>query len=122
MMAVINDDLFKTETEGARVCLVNARTFIQRLANPSITDTTFVEDIVTSLKKPLSTMCDKVDQEYIWSEFHKVRSSDDYCSKWTSYLSTSNDFHVNPLFYQHITFEIFEALLSNELQGRAQCS
>ena len=67
-------------------------------------------------------MCDKIDQEFIWSEFHKLHSSDDYCSKWTSYLSTSNDFHVSPLFYQHVTFEIFEALLSNELQGRAQCS
>ena len=66
MMTVVNDDLFKTETEGARLCLANARSFIQQLANPSITDETFVEDVAASLKKPLrSTMCDKLDQEFI---------------------------------------------------------
>ena len=31
-------------------------------------------------------------------------------------IVTFNDFHVNPLFYQHVTFEIFEELFSNELQ------
>ena len=65
MMAVVNDDLFKTETEGARVAMVNqCKVFHSAIGKP-ITNATFIEDIVTSLKKPLSTMCDKLDQEFI---------------------------------------------------------
>ena len=51
----------------------------------------------------------------MWSEFHKLRSADPYCKKWRDYLLSVNC-QPNPAFYQHITMEIFEQILKEELQ------
>ena len=91
--------------------------FIQRLSNPSPSDIKFTEEIVSTLNKPIDDTlgCGKTDSEKIWSNFHKIRSSQEYITKWRSYLLNIN-FTTKPIFYQHITLELFEQLLCQKLQ------
>ena len=79
----------------------------------------FTEKIVSTLNKPIDDTleCGKIDSEKIWSDFHKIRSSQEYISKWMSYL-LSNNFTTKPVFYQHVTLELFEQLLCQKLQGQ----
>ena len=79
MMGILSDKLFETNSRGAAICLNNANCFVQRLATPSETDSRFTNEIVTSLKNPLIRIS---NTEKMWTDFHKLRSSEEYCRKW----------------------------------------
>ena len=114
-MQILNDKLFQADSEVAKLCISNAKVLVELLASPSLNDTTFIEDITGTLKDPIDKICIKVDSEKMWTEFHKLRSTDAYSEKWREYLS-SNNCQPSPAFYQHITMELFEQILQEELQ------
>ena len=91
------------------------KVLVELLASPSLNDTTFIEDITGTSKDPIGKIRIKVDSEKMWTEFHKLRSTDAYSEKWREYLS-SNNCQPSPAFYQHITMELFEQILLEELQ------
>jgi len=51
--------------------------------------------------------------EKMWSEFHKLHSSDKYSKKWREYL-ISVGCQPKPVFYQHVTTELFEQIKKKE--------
>ena len=117
-MGILNDEVLQTDSKGAKLCIGNAKNFIQILANPSPSDKRFTEEIVAILNKPIDDAlgCGKVDSEKMWSGFHKLWSSEEYSTKWRSYLSSNNSLVTKSLFYQHVTIELFEQLLCDKLQ------
>jgi len=66
------------------------------------------------LRQPTDKISGTVDTEKMRSEFHKLRSSDAYCQKWREYL-LSVGCQPNPVFYQHVTTELFEQILKEKL-------
>ena len=114
-MQILNDELFQTDTEVAKLCISNAKALVELLASPSVNDTTFIEEITSTLQQPIDKIRSKVDSEKMWTEFHKLRSTDAYSKKWRDYLSSINC-QPNPAFYQHVTIELFEQILQGELQ------
>ena len=97
-MQILSDELFQTDTEVAKLCISNAKALVQLLANPSVNDTMFIEEIMSTLQQPIDNIRSKVDGEKMWSEFHKLRSADTYCKKWRDYLLSINC-QPNPAFY-----------------------
>lgn len=65
MMGMLNDEVLQTNSKGAKLCINNAKIFIQLLANPTPSDTMFTEGIVATLKKPIDATlgCGKIDNE-----------------------------------------------------------
>ena len=116
-MGILNDEVMQIDSEGAKLCVCCANSFVQRLSDPSPSDIKFTEEIVSTLNKPIDDTlgCGKTDSEKIWSNFHKIRSSQEYITKWRNYL-LSNNFTTKPVFYQHVTLELFEQLLCQKLQ------
>ena len=112
---IMNDELFQADTEVAKLCISNAKVLVELLANPSVNETTFIEDITDTLKDPIDRIQSKVDSEKMWTEFHKLRSTDEYSKKWRECL-LSNNCQPSPAFYQHITMELFEQILQEALQ------
>jgi len=53
MMGILNDEVLQTDSEGAKLCIGNAKNFIQIFANPPPSDTRFTEEIVAILNKPI---------------------------------------------------------------------
>jgi len=116
LMGTISDELFNTDIDSAKLCRSTANHLIKLLASPSASDISFIEHIVKMLRQPTEKISGKVDSEKMWSEFHKVRSSDEYCKKWQEYL-LSVGCQPNPVFYQHITTELFEQILKEKLHS-----
>ena len=59
--------------------------------------------------KPANQGC-KPDKDKVWTKFHKVRSTDTFYQKWHKFLE-HNNMPKDPIFYQHLTVEVFEGLL-----------
>ena len=114
-MQLLNDKLFQTDTEVAKLCISNAKALVELLASPSVNDINFIEEIMSTLQQPIDKIRSKVDSQKMWSEFHKLLSADTYCKKWRDYLSSVNC-QPNPEFYQRVTIEFFEQILKGELQ------
>ena len=112
LMQILSDKMFQADTEVAKLCISNAKVLVELLASPSLNDTTFIEDITGTLKDPIGKIRIKVDSEKMWTEFHKLRSTDAYSEKWRVYLYNCQP---STAFYQHITMELFEQYLQ-ELQ------
>ena len=77
-MQILNDELFQADTDVAKLCISNVKVLVEVLANPSVNDTTFIEDVTGTLKDPIDRIQSKVDSEKMWTEFHKLRSTDVY--------------------------------------------
>jgi len=120
-MGMISDELFNTDSDSAKLCRSIANCLIHLLANPSVSDANFVDSIMGILRQPTDKISGKVDTEKMWSEFHKLCSSDAYCQKWREYL-LSVGCQPNPLFYQHVTTELFEQFLKkNSIYYKIRC-
>ena len=115
MIQILNDKLFQTDTEVAKLCISNAKALVELLASPSVNDTMFIEQTMSTLQESIDKIHSKVDSGKLLTEFHKSRSTNAYCKKWRDYLSSVNC-QPNPAFYQHVTIELFEQILQEELQ------
>ena len=58
-----------------------------------------------------------INDNHLWQKFHSLRSSVDFCDKWKSFL-TKADLEPYPMFYQHVTHEIFETIIDKKLEIR----
>ena len=92
-MQILNDELFQTDTEVAKLCISNAKAMVELLASPSVNDTTFIEETTSTLQESIDKIRSKVDSEKKWTEFHKLRSTDAYSKKCRDYLSSINCQH-----------------------------
>ena len=56
----------------------------------------------------------QVNEDTLWKKFFIFQSSEESNSKWISFL-TKLCLDPDPLFYQHITQELFETIISKKL-------
>ena len=62
----------------------------------------------------------KPDKEKVWTKFHKVRSTNTFCQKWHKLLE-HNKMPKEPIFYQHLTMEVFKGLLKTSTPLKTKC-
>ena len=55
-----------------------------------------------------------IDREKLWRKFHSSRNAKDFKSKWMEYLIHLKITDATPLFYQNVSQELFETLISQK--------
>lgn len=114
---ILLDESFTIETPETKACLSLARKFIALLSCDSIQHRQFADWIYAKL----SSILDKaksgqnVNEDHLWQKFHSFRSSEECCRKWKSILSEV-DLTPYPMFYQHMTQELFELIIGKKLK------
>ena len=58
---------------------------------------------------------ENIDREKMWISFHQMRSLESFQHKWKVFLESNNMLN-EPLFYQHITIQVFETLVKQQQQ------
>ena len=120
---ILEDAGFKNDTEGSVICLKMAHDFLCLLDNPNQETTKLVSWLCTDLRQVINEACKpgcKPDKEKVWTKFHKVRSTNTFCQKWHKFLE-HNKMPKEPIFYQHLTMEVFEALLKASTPLKTKC-
>ena len=56
---------------------------------------------------------ERVNKERLWSEFHKLRLSEDFISHWKQFM-TQIKLKPYPLFFQHVTQKVFESIINKK--------
>ena len=73
-----------------------------------------LEDIIESSKKA-SRFTEDINREKLWVNYQKQTSSNEFANKWNDFCHKIR-VPMMPLFYQHITDEVFEFLLKEEFE------
>lgn len=97
------------------MCVVYASEISIKLENPSAHDIQFCEWLVSALEKAIGG--DPPCKKNLWSEFHQTRSTTEFSMAWKKFMHQC-DLEDEPAFYQHVTFELFEELLSRKIAGK----
>ena len=116
------DDGFTLPTKEAHTLIEQARLFIRSLGGDrqdlqEVHATLTFEDWVMEL---LSKIIDDIksggtiDREKLWRKFHSSRNAKDFKSKWMEYLIHLKITDATPLFYQNVSQELFETLISQK--------
>ena len=113
---ILLDDSFTIETTESQACLQLAHKTVCLLSAASIEQKEFAEWLHGKLTHVLkeAKSDDSVKEDSLWKNFYKFRSSEEFISKWKSFLVKLN-LEPNPLFYQHVTQELFEAIIGKSL-------
>ena len=107
------DDAFTIPTEAASTCLQIARSMIAVLDENA---TPFADWLYQSLMKVLkgSESKGRLNKEKLWCDFHKLRSSENFFTHWKQFM-VELKLNPYPLFFQHVTQEVFESMITKEL-------
>lgn len=113
---IVLDDSFTVETTESQSCLLVARKSISLLSAESSEQKEFAEWLYAELSNILSAaQSDKqVNEDTLWKKFYIFRSSEEFNGKWTSFL-IKLCLDPDPFFYQHVTQELFETIISKKL-------
>ena len=113
---IVLDDSFTVETTESQTCLLLARRSISLLSAESVEHKEFAEWLYVQLSQILieAHSNQNINEDILWKKFHIFRSSEGFNSKWTSFL-TKLCLNPYPLFYQHVTQELFETIISKRL-------
>ena len=60
----------------------------------------------------------RIDREKLWRKFHCSRNAKDFKSKWMEYLTEVDITDPTPLFYQNVSQELFETLISQKCAAK----
>lgn len=105
LVEMANDDALSTNSDGTKLCLAYGETLSKQLSNPTAEDKTFADWLYIVLKDVV-----KKDRSELWTKFHVLRSSKEFCRKWQEYMGHLN-LRNEPKFYQHFTLILFEWIL-----------
>jgi len=118
--SVMADEFFTIPTKEAKECLQAAKEMMQKFTEVTGLHRQFSDWLVCCLKKIVADACKRgINREKLWSSFHQKTSSEEFTTKWENF-ALQLGVRVSPLFYQHITDEIFNELIKNtfEVQTR----
>ena len=111
------DDSFTIPTEEAERSLQQARVLIQNLSvKESQSSSQFINWLMIMLSKVIdeSKFGESLDCDKLWRSYHKARTGHNFSAKWEECLAQMNVDNPTPLFYQHITQELFETLITQK--------
>ena len=113
---IVLDDSFTVETTESQSCLLVARKSISLLSAKTAEQKEFAKWLYAKLSDIFSAArSDKqVNQDTLWKKFYTFRSSEEFNSKWRSFL-VKLCLDPDPLFYQHVTQELFETIIGKKL-------
>jgi len=113
LASVLVDESFTIPTEEARICLEIARGLVNLYGEATIHCTEFSCWLNTTFQDIIvkSTKCNGLlNAEKLWSIYQETTSSKLFRQKWETFLDHAQQLK-EPLFYQHITDEVFENLV-----------
>ena len=117
--SILNDESFMIPGEGSEMCVRMSKSLISLLSSPSQCCLQFANWLVCELQGILEKCKRKSDglfnQEKLWSTFHQTTLSPSFEEKWETYL-ISVGLAKEPLFYQHITDEVFNLLIKQNIK------
>ena len=104
------------QTTEAKECLRAAEETIQSFNLSTDAHIVFSKWLVSTLEVIVESAKKNnggINREKLWVNYHKETSSNEFASKWNNFCSKIK-IVMTPLFYQHITDEVFEYLLQDE--------
>ena len=114
------DEDFTIPTKEAHTCLEQARLFIRSLGEDrqdlQKIHATFADWVVELLSKIIDDIKSggTIDREKLWRKFHSSRNAKNFKTKWMEYLTQLKITDATPLFYQNVSQELFETLISQK--------
>ena len=117
---LVGDESLQLATEGNRRCLTLANTLLQLLLSNHSSDqnkllTDFSSWLVTGIEKIVEDVSGtSLNREKMWTNFHCLRSSREFCDKWETFLR-SLQMPTCPIFYQHVTANVMEHIIRQKL-------
>ena len=116
--SILNDESFMIPSEGTELCVRMSKSLINFLSSPTQCTLQFTSWLIRELKGILEKCKRKnglFNQEKLWSTFHQTTLSAGFKEKWETFL-VSVGLAKEPLFYQHITDEIFNLLIKQSIE------
>ena len=116
--SILNEPRFQFDTPAARRAYKLATIFVEKstVYKESIVD--FARVLEEELKTCFITThrTKHLKQEKMWGEYHKLRTSEDFATKWQSFLNHLENTEMPPCaaFIQHITHEVFKKMIQVE--------
>ena len=114
------DDGFTLPTKEAHTCLEQARLLIRSLGGDrqdlQEVHATFEDWVMELFSKIIDDIKSggTINREKLWRKFHSSRNDKDFKSKWMEYLIHLKITDATPLFYQNVSQELFETLISQK--------
>ena len=114
------DEGFTLPTKEAHMRLEQARLLIRSLGGDrqdlQEVHATFEDWVMELLSKIIDDIKSggTIDREKLWRKFHSSRNAKDFKSKWMEYLIHLEITDATPLFYQNVSQELFETLISQK--------
>ena len=116
--SILDDESFMIPSEGTELCVRMSKSLINLLSSPTQCTLRFTSWLIRELKGILEKCKRKnglFNQEKLWSTFHQTTLSAGFKEKWETFL-VSVGLAKEPLFYQHITDEIFNLLIKQSIE------
>ena len=113
---VLKDDGFQLPTPLAKRAVRTAEMLLEWLSDTAneLPSTAFASSFVDSLNtcfQPFTVKTVRSGREKMWENYYKLRSSDNFKTKWTTFLNDSVGSVACPIFYQYVTDCIMEVLI-----------
>ncbi|SMN01061.1 hypothetical protein SPONL_1741 [uncultured Candidatus Thioglobus sp.] len=114
------DGDYDPSMDTTTIVLDMAATVKQLCLSPNLAVDSFCQWLHLELASIISKATKRIKKistfkERVWSEFHALRSSNGFVTKWTEFLAT-NSLKIEPLFYQQISLNVFTELMKQEYQ------
>ena len=120
VMQLVGDESLQLATEGNRRCLTLANMLLQLLlSNHSPEQNKLLSEFSCGLVAAIAGVVDDasvsmLNREKMWTNFHCLRSSREFCNKWEKFLC-SLQMPGCPIFYQHVTANVMEHVIRLKL-------
>ena len=114
--AVLNDESFSIPSPNTHLVCKLAEILSKWIKSNQIEVKIFEDNLVASLDNciPTENLSHKVTRERIWSNYHVLRTSDDYISDWETFLQKAGATEFSPIFYQYVGDYIFKQLITSK--------
>ena len=115
---ILADESFTIPTDEVKKCLEMARTVTKQFGQPSAAAcVTFSSWLVGVLEEVVNNSVKRngvINAEQLWSRYHELTISEAFKNGWEEFLDLSK-VDKEPLFYQHVTDEVFEKLIQRSV-------
>lgn len=109
---VVTDEGFSLPTLPAMNARTCAHQLLQWISSDRMASSTAAKSIVDSLERCFhESKSLHVVREKLWSNYYKLRSSDQFRDAWTEMMKNI-DYAACPIFYQFVTDKMMESLIS----------
>ena len=117
---VLKDEGFRIPSVSAKAAVKTAEKLLEWCSQEENSQEFehFATDLVQELDSCFKSCCRclKRRRELMWKRLFQVRSSAEFRSKWSSFLSSSIGVSASPIFYQFVVDSVFNILLKEHHQ------